>query len=90
MEHLKYLKTGRVPYLGLELTMHIIKSQIYLVRQSLYCKSIIYADNLQLKHGKPLSVNPCWTSKSVVPTLMKPLKQYLHTVPKLRFMYSQK
>jgi hypothetical protein len=25
-----------VPYLGLELTIHIIKSQIHLVRQSLY------------------------------------------------------
>jgi hypothetical protein len=34
-EQLKNLKTGRVPYLGLELTIHIIKSQIHLVRQSL-------------------------------------------------------
>ncbi len=34
-EHLKNFKTGRVPYLGLELTMHVIKSQIHLVRQSL-------------------------------------------------------
>jgi hypothetical protein len=33
MEH---LKTGRVPYLGLELTIHVIKSQIHLVRQSLF------------------------------------------------------
>jgi hypothetical protein len=30
------LKTGRVPYLGLEeLTMHVLKSQIRLLRQSL-------------------------------------------------------
>jgi hypothetical protein len=70
--------------------MHVIKSLIHLLRQSLYCKSKLYADNLQLKHGKPLNVYPCWTSKSVVHTLMKPLKQYLHTVPKIRFMYSQK
>jgi hypothetical protein len=32
---LKKFKTGRVPYLGLELTMHVIKSQINLVRRSL-------------------------------------------------------
>jgi hypothetical protein len=31
----KKIKTGRVPYLGLEVTMHVIKSQIHLVRQSL-------------------------------------------------------
>jgi hypothetical protein len=31
---LKNLKTGRVPYLGLELTMHVLKSQNHLVRQS--------------------------------------------------------
>jgi hypothetical protein len=31
----KNLKNVRVPYLGLELTMHVIKSQIHLVRQSL-------------------------------------------------------
>ncbi len=31
----KNLKTGRVPNLGLELTMHVLKSQIHLVRQSL-------------------------------------------------------
>ncbi len=30
-----HAKTGRVPYLGLELTMHVLKSQIYLLRQSL-------------------------------------------------------
>jgi hypothetical protein len=30
-----HLKTERVPYLGLELTMYVIKSQIHLVRQSL-------------------------------------------------------
>jgi len=35
LEHLKNLKTGHVPHLGLELTMHVIKSQIYLVRQFL-------------------------------------------------------
>jgi len=35
LKRLKKLKTGRIPYLGLELTMHVIKSQIYLVRQSL-------------------------------------------------------
>jgi hypothetical protein len=35
LEHLKNVKTGRVPYLGLELTMHVIESQIHLVRQSL-------------------------------------------------------
>jgi hypothetical protein len=34
-EQLKDLKTGRVPYLGLELTRHAIKSQIHLVGQSL-------------------------------------------------------
>jgi hypothetical protein len=28
-------KTGRVPYLGLELTRHVIKSQIHLAKQSL-------------------------------------------------------
>jgi hypothetical protein len=36
LEHQKYLKTGRVPYLGLELTMHVLKRQIHHVRQSLY------------------------------------------------------
>ena len=35
LEHLKNLKTDRLPYLGLELTMHLHNSQIYLVRQSL-------------------------------------------------------
>ncbi len=34
-EAAKKLKTGRVPYLGLELAMHGLKSQIHLVRQSL-------------------------------------------------------
>jgi hypothetical protein len=34
LEHLKHLKAGR-SYLGLELTMHVLKSQIHLVRQSL-------------------------------------------------------
>jgi hypothetical protein len=34
LERLKNLKTGRVvPYLGLELTMHVLKSQIHLVRR---------------------------------------------------------
>jgi hypothetical protein len=33
-EYLKNLNTGRVPFLGLELTMHVLKSQIKLVRQS--------------------------------------------------------
>jgi hypothetical protein len=28
-------KFNRVPYLGLEMTMHVLKSQIHLVRQSL-------------------------------------------------------
>ncbi len=32
----KNLKTGCVPYLGLELTMHVIKRKIHLVRQSLF------------------------------------------------------
>jgi hypothetical protein len=32
-EQLKNLKTGRVPYLGLEQTIHVIKRQINLVRQ---------------------------------------------------------
>jgi hypothetical protein len=36
LEHLKNLKTVRVPYLGLELTMHVLKSQIHLVRKSFY------------------------------------------------------
>ncbi len=35
LEPLKNLKTGRVPYLGLELSIHIIKSLIHLVRESL-------------------------------------------------------
>jgi hypothetical protein len=35
MEHPKKFRTGRIPYLGLELTMNVIKSQIHLVRQSL-------------------------------------------------------
>ncbi len=35
LEHLQNFKTGRVPYLGLELTMHVLKSQVHLVRQSL-------------------------------------------------------
>jgi hypothetical protein len=35
LEHLKHLKTDHVPYLGLELTMHVLKSQIHLVRQYL-------------------------------------------------------
>jgi hypothetical protein len=35
LEHLKNLKTGRGPYSGLKLTMHVIKSQIHVVRQSL-------------------------------------------------------
>ncbi len=30
----KQLKNGLVPYLGLELTIHVIKSHIYLARQS--------------------------------------------------------
>jgi hypothetical protein len=36
LEHQKNVTTGRVPYLGLELTMHVLKSQIHLARQSLY------------------------------------------------------
>ncbi len=32
-EHL--LKTGRAPFIGLELTMHVLKRQIHLVRQPL-------------------------------------------------------
>ncbi len=32
----KNLKNGRVPYLGVELTMLVLKSQRHLVRQSLY------------------------------------------------------
>ncbi len=35
LEHLNHFKNGSVPYLGLELTIHIIKSQINLPRQSL-------------------------------------------------------
>jgi hypothetical protein len=31
----KFEKTGNLHYLGLELTMHVLKSQINLVRQSL-------------------------------------------------------
>jgi hypothetical protein len=31
----KNFKNGPVPYLGLELTKHVITSQIHLVRQSL-------------------------------------------------------
>ncbi len=36
LEHLKNLRTGRILNLGLELTMHVFKSPIHLVRQSLY------------------------------------------------------
>jgi hypothetical protein len=35
MKHLKNLETGPALYLGLKLTIHVIKSQIHLVRQSL-------------------------------------------------------
>jgi hypothetical protein len=35
LEHLKNLKTGRILFIGLELTMHVLKSQIHLARQSL-------------------------------------------------------
>ncbi len=35
LENLKNIKTVRVPYLSLELTMYVLKSQIHLVRQSL-------------------------------------------------------
>jgi hypothetical protein len=35
LEHLENLKNGLALYLGLKLTMHVNKSQIYLVRQSL-------------------------------------------------------
>ncbi len=35
LEHLKHLKTGRVPYLGPKLIMHVLRSQIHLVRQYL-------------------------------------------------------
>jgi hypothetical protein len=31
LEHQKNLKTGRVPYLSLEMNMHVIKSQTHLV-----------------------------------------------------------
>jgi hypothetical protein len=34
LEHIK-IKKWPVPYLGLELPIHVIKSQIHLVRQSL-------------------------------------------------------
>ncbi len=36
--HLKNLKNGPVLYLGLKITRHIIKSQIHLVRLSVYTK----------------------------------------------------
>jgi hypothetical protein len=35
LEHLKNLKIGPVLYLSIELPIHVIKSQIHLVRQSL-------------------------------------------------------
>jgi hypothetical protein len=35
MEHLQNLENGPVLYLGLKLTIHVIKSQIHLMRQSL-------------------------------------------------------
>jgi hypothetical protein len=35
LEHQKNFKPGCVPYLGLELTMHVFKSQIRHVRQNL-------------------------------------------------------
>ncbi len=34
LEHQKNLRTDRVLYFGLELTMHVLKSQIHLVKQS--------------------------------------------------------
>jgi hypothetical protein len=37
---LSNLKAGLVPYLGLELTMHALKSQIHLVRLSLFFPTI--------------------------------------------------
>ncbi len=39
LELLKKLKNDHVPYLGIELTIHVIKSQIHLVRQSLSSQS---------------------------------------------------
>ncbi len=35
LEHLKNLITGPVPYLGWEMAMFVIKSQIHLMRQSI-------------------------------------------------------
>ncbi len=35
------LKSGRVPCKGLELTLHVLKSQIHLVRQSLIDKTYL-------------------------------------------------
>jgi hypothetical protein len=35
LEHLQNIKNEPVPFLGLELFIHVIKSQIHLVRQSL-------------------------------------------------------
>ncbi len=42
LEHLKNLKDGPVPFLGLELTKHVIQSQIHLMRQSQLTKSLSY------------------------------------------------
>ncbi len=46
LQYIKYLKTGRVTYLGLEPTMHVIECQIHLVRQSL--KIVLGLLNLDL------------------------------------------
>jgi hypothetical protein len=41
LEYLKYLKTGRFPYLGLEKIIHFLKSQIHLVRRSLLKEKVL-------------------------------------------------
>jgi hypothetical protein len=43
LEHLKNLKTGCVLYLGLELTMHVLKSQIHLVGDSPFTELNVYS-----------------------------------------------
>jgi hypothetical protein len=64
LEHQQNLKTCRIPYLGLELTMHVIKNQIHPVRQSLLCevsekaKKIVNPDLKPLLNGVTSVKNP--------------------------------
>jgi hypothetical protein len=74
LKHLKNLIAGRVPYLGLELTMHVIKSQIHLVRQSLqailHLPKNVFLAHVKLVHERPTAsggpnVSPAENSCSI-------------------------